>query len=216
MTYEAGGIGASVASMTNPLAAVAKGIWWVVLLRGILAVLFGIIALLAPAAALTGIVIVFGAYAVVDGVATISHALQLRRSGSGWGSLLFQGIVSVIAGLVALIFPALAGVIGGLFALWTIVIYAVMHGALGIASAAGLHDGRSRALGIVSAVLTLLFGILLGILTLITPGATVLSLIWIVGIYAILFGVMFIVAAFQLRRGLTGLVDQSIRPTPAA
>ena len=202
--------------MTNPLAAVAKGIWWVVLLRGILAVLFGIIALLAPAAALTGIVIVFGAYAIVDGVAAISHALQLRRSGSGWGSLLFQGIVSLIAGLVAVIFPALAGVIGGLFALWTIVIYAVMHGALGIASAAGLRDGRSRALGIVSAVLTLLFGILLGILTLITPGATVLSLIWIVGVYAILFGAMFIVAAFQLRRGLADLVSQNDRSAPTA
>jgi len=202
--------------MTNPLAAVAKGIWWVVLLRGLLAVLFGIIALLAPAAALTGIVIVFGAYAIVDGVAAISHAVQLRRSGSGWGSLLFQGIVSVLAGFVALIFPALTGVIGGLFALWTIVIYAVMHGALGIASAAGLRDGRSRALGIVSAVLTLLFGILLGILTLITPGATVLSLIWIVGVYAILFGVMFIVAALQLRRGLAGFVTQTGGSAPTA
>lgn len=202
--------------MTNPLASVAKGIWWVVLLRGLLAVLFGIIALLAPAAALTGIVIVFGAYAIVDGVVAISHAVQLRRSGSGWGSLLFQGIVSVLAGFVALVFPALTGVIGGLFALWTIVIYAVMHGALGIASAAGLRDGSSRALGIVSSVLTLLFGILLGILTLITPGATVLSLIWIVGVYAILFGVMFIVAALQLRRGLAGFVAQTGGSAPTA
>jgi uncharacterized membrane protein HdeD (DUF308 family) len=105
-------------------------------------------------------VIVFGAYAIVDGVAAIGHALQLRRLDSGWGSLLFQGIVS--------------------------------------------------------AVLTLLFGILLGILTLITPGATMLSLIWIVGVYAILFGAMFIVAAFQLRRGLAGLVSQNDRSAPTA
>ncbi|SKA99083.1 Uncharacterized membrane protein HdeD, DUF308 family [Agreia bicolorata] len=195
--------------MTNsPLAAVAKGIWWAVLLRGIFAVIFGIIALAAPGAALTGVVFVFGIYAIVDGVTAVIHAVQIRTPGSGWGWLLFQGAVSIIAGVVALIFPVLAGVIGGLFALWTIVIYAVMHGALGIGSAAGLADGRNRTIGIVSGVLTLAFGILLGILTLATPGATVLSLIWIVGIYAIVFGVMFIIAAIQLRRGVTTLLGQ--------
>jgi len=206
---------ATVSSMTNnPLAAVAKGIWWAVLLRGIFAVIFGIIALAAPGAALTGIVIVFGVYAIIDGVTAVVHALRIRTPGSGWGWLLFQGVVSIIAGFVALVFPALAGVIGGLFALWTIVIYAVMHGALGIGSAAGLSDGRSRTIGIVSGVLTLAFGILLGILTLVTPGATVLSLIWIVGIYAIIFGVMFIVAAIQLRRGATSLLGQPDASTP--
>jgi uncharacterized membrane protein HdeD (DUF308 family) len=188
--------------MTNsPLATVAKGIWWAVLLRGIFAVIFGIIALAAPGAALTGVVIVFGVYAIIDGVTAAVHAVQIRTPGSGWGWLLFQGIVSIVAGLVAIVFPALAGVIGGLFALWTIVIYAVMHGALGIRSAAGVSDGRTRTIGIVSGVLTLAFGILLGILTLVTPGATVLGLIWIVGVYAIVFGVMFIVIAVQLRRG---------------
>jgi uncharacterized membrane protein HdeD (DUF308 family) len=190
----------------NPLAAVAKGIWWVVLLRGVFAVIFGIIALAAPGAALTGVVIVFGIYAIVDGVTAVIHALQIRAPGSAWGWLLFQGVVSIVAGLVALVFPALAGVIGGLFALWTIVIYAVMHGAIGIRSAAGLRDGRNRTIGIISGVLTLAFGILLGILTLVTPGATVLSLIWIVGIYAIIFGIMFIVAAIQLRRGVKTLI----------
>ena len=69
----------------NPLATVAKGIWWAVLLRGIFAVIFGIIAIAAPGAALTGIVIVFAAYAIVDGVTTVAHALQMRVPGSGWG-----------------------------------------------------------------------------------------------------------------------------------
>lgn len=200
----------------NPLADVAKGIWWVVLLRGIFAVIFGIIALAAPGAALTGVVIVFGIYAIIDGVTAVIHALRIRTPGSGWGWLLFQGIVSIVAGFVALVFPALAGVIGGLFALWTIVIYAVMHGAIGIRSAAGLSEGRNRTIGIVAGVLTLVFGILLGILTLVTPGATVLSLIWIVGIYAIIFGIMFIVAAVQLRRGVTTLLGQQDTTTPVA
>jgi uncharacterized membrane protein HdeD (DUF308 family) len=198
---------------TNPLASVAKTIWWVVLLRGVLAVIFGIIALAAPGAALTGIVTVFGIYAIIDGVAAVVHALRIRTPGSGWGWLLVQGIVSVVAGFVALVFPGLVGIIGGVFALITIAIYAVMHGALGIRSAAGLKDGSSRTIGIVSAVLTLVFGILLAVLTFVTPGATVLSLIWLVGIYAIIFGVMFIVAAVQLRRGVgsRGRQDPSSR-----
>ena len=190
----------------NPLTTVAKGIWWAVLLRGIFAVIFGIIAIAAPGAALTGIVIVFAAYAIVDGVTAVAHALQMRVPGSGWGWLVFQGAVSIIAGLVALVVPALAGLVGGLFALWTIVIYAVVHGAIGLRSAAGLHHGRGRTIGIVSGVLTLVFGILLAIVTLVTPGATVLSLVWIVGVYAIIFGVMFIVVAVHLRRGAAGLV----------
>jgi uncharacterized membrane protein HdeD (DUF308 family) len=193
----------------NPLAAASRGIWWAVLLRGVLAVIFGIIALAAPGAALTGIVIVFGAYAIVDGVAAVVHAFQLRRAGTGWGWLAFQGVISIVAGLVAFAYPALTGLIGGIFAVWTIVIYAVMHGAIGIRSAAGLQDGRGRTIGIVSAVLTLVFGILLGIVTLVTPGATVLSLIWLVGIYAVIFGVMFIVVAVQLRRGAARLRESS-------
>jgi uncharacterized membrane protein HdeD (DUF308 family) len=201
---------------SNPVTVVAKAIWWVVLLRGILGVVFGIIALAAPGAALTGIVVVFGIYAIIDGAAAVLHALRIRTPGSGWGWLLFQGIISIVAGIIALVSPALVGVIGGVFALLTIAIYAVMHGALGIRSAAGLRDGRNRTLGIVSGVLTLLFGILLAFLTLVTPGATVLSLIWIVGIYAIIFGIMFVVAAVQLRRGARSVVGGQDPSRPVA
>lgn len=74
------------ATLPSPLASLAKGVWWLLLLRGILAVVFGVIALLAPAAALTGIAIVYGAYALVDGIAAVVHGVQLRstnRAGAG-------------------------------------------------------------------------------------------------------------------------------------
>jgi uncharacterized membrane protein HdeD (DUF308 family) len=205
--------------MTNPLssdpiAAVAKGIWWMILIRGIFAIVFGIIALIAPAAALTGIAIVFGAYAVVDGVIEIVHSLRTRGSDRRWGWLLFQGIVSVLAGLVALIFPGLVGVIGGLFALWTIVFYAVVHGAMSIATAAGA-DGRGRTWGIVSGILSIAFGVLLAILIFATPGATILSLIWVVGVYAIIFGAMLVVAAVQVRRAVSAGGSATTTPTAA-
>lgn len=191
------------AKLDESLASLAKGIWWWVLIRGILAVVFGVIALLAPGAALTGIAIVFGAYALVDGVMAIVHAIRVRNSLKAWGWLLVQGILSALAGLAALILPGLAGTVGGLVVLWTIVIYNVTHGFAGIRSAAGA-EGRAKTWGIVAGVLTILAGIVLGILTLVIPGATVLGLIWLVGIYAILFGIMLIVAAIQVRIAANG------------
>jgi uncharacterized membrane protein HdeD (DUF308 family) len=191
--------------MTLPLKSLARGIWWLVVVRGILAIIFGIIALIAPDAALTGIAIVFGAYALVDGIMAIVHAVRTRKAAARWGWLLVQGVISLAAGLTALIFPGIAALFGGLFVIWTIVFYSVMHGAAGIASAAGAETGRARTWGVAGGVLTLVFGVLLAILTFVTPGATILGLIWTVGIYAILFGVMLIIVGIQLRRGLVAL-----------
>jgi uncharacterized membrane protein HdeD (DUF308 family) len=197
-----------------PLASVAKGIWWMVLIRGILAIIFGIIALIAPGAALTGVAIVFGVYALIDGIAEIVHSTRTRKTDSKWGWLLFQGIVSVLAGLVALILPGLVGVIGGLFLLWTIVFYAIIHGVMGLASAAGASD-KGRTWGIISGILTILFGIVLAVLIFANPGATVLSLIWIVGIYAIVFGILLVVAAIRVRAAVSSATSAPSAPKTA-
>lgn len=188
------------AAVNDPLIQLAKGVWGWVLARGILAILFGVIALIAPGIALYSIAIVFGAYALVDGVTEIIHAVQTRNSNKRWGWMLLQGAISVLAGLVALIFPAIAGTFGGLVALWTIVIYAITHGASVIATASGAQAGRAKTVGIVAGILSLVFGIILAIMTLLTPGATLIGLVWTVGIYAIVFGVMLIMVAFQLRK----------------
>lgn len=189
---------ATAKELDDSLLSLAKGIWWWVLLRGIFAVLFGIIALFAPGNALIAIAIVFGAYALVDGIMAIIHAIRVRNSLKAWGWLLLQGVLSALAGLAALILPGIAGTFGGLVVLWTIVIYNVTHGFAGIRSAAGA-EGKARTWGIVAGVLTIIAGVVLGILTLVIPGATLLGLIWLVGIYAILFGIMLIVAAIQVR-----------------
>jgi uncharacterized membrane protein HdeD (DUF308 family) len=186
-------------TLTDPLAPLARGIWWWVLIRGILAVAFGVIALLAPGAALTAIAIVFGAYALVDGIMAAIQAVRVRNSLKAWGWLLTQGILSALAGLAALVLPGLVGAFGGLVVLWTIVIWNLMHGFAGIRSAAGAADGRAKTWGIVAGVLTLVFGIVLGVLILLTPGATLLGLIWAVGIYAVIFGVTLVVTAIQVR-----------------
>ncbi len=186
-------------TLTDPLAALARGIWLWVLVRGILAVAFGVIALIAPGVALTAVAIVFGAYALVDGIMAVSQAVRVRNSFKAWGWLLVQGILSALAGLVALVLPGLVGTFGGLVVLWTIVIWNLMHGFAGIRSAAGASDGRAKTWGIIAGVLTLVFGIVLGVLVLLTPGATLLGLIWAVGIYAVIFGVTLVVTAIQVR-----------------
>src|SRR5690554_2061524 len=187
-------------NLTGDLTRIAKGLWWLVLLRGILAIIFGILAVWAPFAALAGIVIVLGIYLLMAGIAEIVHAVRIRTTDRRWGWLLFQGIVSVLGGLAALFVPGLAGLVGGLFILWMIVVYAAIHGVSTLASAAGVGSGGARGWAIFSGIVSILLAIVLAIFTILTPGSTVLSLIWVVGIYAILFGIILIVAAIRARR----------------
>ncbi|HWM33490.1 MAG TPA: DUF308 domain-containing protein [Pseudolysinimonas sp.] len=188
-------------AVSSPLTSFAKGLWWLVLLRGVLAIVFGIIALLAPGAALTAVAIVYGAYALVDGLAAIVHALQSRGTNPRWGWMLGAGIVSVLAGLAALILPGLVGALGGLVVLWTIAIWAVVSGVMALRSAGG-SAGRARTWAIVAGVLSLLFGVVLAVAILVNPGATLLSLIWTAGVWAVIFGVLLVVTAFTVRRAV--------------
>jgi uncharacterized membrane protein HdeD (DUF308 family) len=188
--------------LSDRLESLAKGLWWVVLLRGVIAVLFGITAVIAPGAALTGIAVVYAVYALIDGGMTVAHAVRKRGTDRRWGWLLLEGILSLAAGILIIVFPGAAGVLGGLFVLWAVVSLSLVHGVLGIASAAGAaNDDRGKGWGVASAVLSLLFAVVLAVLLWTNPGATVLSLIWVVGMYAIVFGVMLLITAVQLRRG---------------
>lgn len=187
-------------ALPTELTSLAKSLWWFVLLRGILAIIFGIIALIAPSAALTGITFIFGAYVLIDGIAEIALATRIRKTDSGWGWVLFQGIVAVLAGLAALIIPAAVGTISGILVLWIVAIFALIHGVVGLVTASGVPAGPVKTWGIVGAAVTLLFAVVLGILLIVTPSATVLGFIWVVGLYALVFGVLLVVASLLLRR----------------
>lgn len=181
------------------LASLAKGLWWLVLIRGILAIVFGVIALIAPSIALTAIAIVYGAYAVVDGIASIMHGVQVRTTNTQWGWLVAGGVVSVLAGLVALVVPGLVGAFGGLVVLWTLVIWSVVSGVMGLRSAAGADSGRARTWGIVAGILSLVFGVVLAIAIVLSPGATLISLVWTIGVWAIIFGLTLVITAILVR-----------------
>ena len=182
----------SSADLGRTAAAAAKALWWLVLIRGVLAVIFGLYAMSAPASALLALVFVYGFYAIMDGVAALVVGVRHRRS-SHWGWHVVQGLVSLVAGLIALVWPgptvlALVLIIG----LWSVV-----RGGAEVVEAFSARRAGSSSWGwlLAGGVVGILFGIVL----IAFPGAGALALLWIIGWFALVLGVVYIVGAFRLR-----------------
>jgi uncharacterized membrane protein HdeD (DUF308 family) len=179
-------------SMINASVQTARRHWWTLLLRGILSILFGIIALAAPGIALLAFIYVFAAYAILDGITAIAVSFQQRGTLRTWWVLLLEGIVGVLFGILAFAWPGETALI----LLYLVALWALVTGIMEIGSAfvmpgsAGLRWGLGLA-GVVS----LLFGLVL----IVHPGAGLLAVLWLVGIYAVVFGVLLIISAFRVR-----------------
>jgi uncharacterized membrane protein HdeD (DUF308 family) len=185
--------------------------WWTLVVRGVAAILFGIVALVRPGAALLSIVLVFGIYAVVDGAFNLVAAVQRGRAGLQWGWTLFQGIVSVIAGVLAFVWPnitavALLAIIAG---------WALVTGVAEIAAAIELrHLIKNEWMLIASGILS----IALGVLLIVSPAIGALSVMWMIGGYAIVFGGLMIGLGIRLngwRRSGKAMMPRGGAPTPA-
>ena len=184
------------------IAAAGKGLWWLVLIRGIVAVLFGVLALLFPGAALVGLTIAFAVYAIVDGAVTIGQAIRVRRTSKRWGWLLVQGILTLLAGIAAAVFPILAGTLGALVLLWVIVFWSLIGGIAGLPAARAMSgDSGRKVWAYIASILSIVFGVALLIMVIVAPFTAVLSLIWVVGAYAIVFGGLLIGLAISARSG---------------
>jgi uncharacterized membrane protein HdeD (DUF308 family) len=165
--------------------------WWAFVIRGVLAIVFGLIALFLPGVTMLSLVLVFAAYAVADGVFAIVSAVRAAKQGERWGLFAFQGIVGIIAGVVAVMMPGLTVVVFvALIAAW-----AVIGGAFMLAAAFRLDADHGRWWLAFGAVASLAYGVLLLIAPMI--GAVVLT--WWIGAYAIVFGVSLLAVAFRLR-----------------
>ena len=169
------------------------------LIRGIVAVLLGILLLLAPGlgAATVGVFIVvcIGVWLIIDGFATSALAFRERKAGApGWGWTLAGGIAAILAGVLALIFPLSIAAFGGLMILWFMAIGLFVRGALEIGSR------RLGGWGIALGILNILFGILFVFVIIMNPAVALVSLVWVAAIYGIVFGIAAIVLAFQVRK----------------
>ena len=172
------------------LQALAKK-WWLLLLRGILAVLFGILAFTWPGLTLLTLVILYGAYAAIDGIVALAAAFGGGQGASRWW-LAIVGIVGIAAGLTAFYWPGITAlVLITLIGAWTLA-----HGIMEIIGAIKLrHEIDNEWLLIFSGLLSVLFGIFV----LAQPGAGALALVWLIAAYAVAFGILMIALSLRLK-----------------
>jgi uncharacterized membrane protein HdeD (DUF308 family) len=166
--------------------------WWALVLEGIAAVAFGLLALSRPGITLGALIVLFAAYAFADGIFAIAAAINRTDLSGHWGAKLLRGILSIIAGIVAMTYPGMTA----LALLFLIAGWAVVTGIVEISAAIRLRKVISGEwLLITGGVLSILFGLALAGY----PGAGILTVVWLIGAYAIIFGALQIGLGFQLR-----------------
>ncbi|HLV67124.1 MAG TPA: HdeD family acid-resistance protein [Polyangiaceae bacterium] len=174
-----------------PSAGVLAQRWWVPIVRGVVAILFGLALLVVPKLGLLTLAILWGAYAFVDGVLSIVHAARGARAGRRWGWLLFEGIVSVLAGIIAFLWP-------GITVLAFLIVIAVRALIGGVAEIVAAITLRRQISGEWFLALTGVLSIVFGVLLLVYPLPGILALAWLIAIYALLFGVLLISLGLRL------------------
>src|SRR5262247_1996866 len=188
--------------MTAPLSgrpmlhALAKS-WWLLLLRGIAAIIFGILAFVWPGLTLVTLVLLYGAFALVDGVISLIAAFTgIAKPVPSWW-LVVVGLLGIAAGIVTFAWPGITAILLVLF----IGAWALVHGIFEIIGAIQLRkEIENEWMLILGGLLSVLFG---GII-LIAPGAGALALVWVIAAYAILFGLLTIALSWRLRQHANG------------
>ncbi|MBO0862384.1 MAG: HdeD family acid-resistance protein [Chloracidobacterium sp.] len=166
--------------------------WWAMALRGLVAVLFGIAAFMLPGVILWALVALFGAYAIVDGIFTVIESYRRDVRGERWLALLIEGLIGIAIGVLTFIWPRLTAM--GL--LFLIAFWAIVTGALEVITAIRLRNEiRGEWMMALIGVLSMAFGFLLVAF----PSAGALSVVWLIGAYALAVGVLMIALAFKLR-----------------
>jgi uncharacterized membrane protein HdeD (DUF308 family) len=173
------------------LAIVARN-WWALALRGVLALLLAVVAFLLPGLTLASLILLLAAYFIIDGVLALISGWRAARRDGRWWPFLLEGVLDLIAGAIALLWPAatlLALVV--LLAAWSILTGAVM-----LYGAFGGYRGEGRWLLALNGAIS----VLLGVAIIVFPEAGALTIAWLIGLYALLFGAGMLVLAFRLRR----------------
>jgi len=163
--------------------------WWLLAIRGIAAILFGLAAFVWPGLTLELLVLLFAIYVLVDGI--LSVASFLRRPAQPL-SMLAGGVVSIAAGVIAILFPGLAA----LSVVILVAAWAILVGIAEIALTFRLHERLTvELLWVLAGIVSIIFGIVL----IVFPAAGTLALIWFIGAYALFVGVLLVILGFSLR-----------------
>jgi uncharacterized membrane protein HdeD (DUF308 family) len=173
--------------------------WWVLALRGVLAIIFGILAFVWPELTLLTLIYLFGAYALVDGIFAVIAGIRSYGRNERWWALLLEGVLGIVVGVLTFVWP----ITTGLVLLYFIAAWAIVTGILEIVAAIQM---RRAITGEWLMILSGIASIALGVLLVLFPGAGALGLTWLIGAYAVVFGILFIILAFRLR-GMRGEVE---------
>ena len=180
-------------SLPTDLAGALARNWWLLLLRGVVALIFALLTWMQPATSIAAMVLVFGIYVLADGVLGIWAAISGRQQNRHWWVLLLWGLASVVVGVLTFIMPGVTGLV----LLMYIAAWAIITGVLQIVAAIRLRkEIRGEWLMVVSGLLSIIFGGLL----VAQPGAGALAVAWIIAAYAFIFGVLLVLLAFKVRR----------------
>jgi len=166
--------------------------WWTLVLRGIVAIIFGILTFIWPAITIAVLVLLFGAYALVDGVFNLIGVFHRSSPNERWWALLLEGLVGIAAGLVTFFWPAITA----LALVYVIAAWALLTGIFELAAAFRLRQELPGELllifgGILSIILAIVFAAV--------PVLGALSIAFAIGIYAVIFGVLMLSLGFRLR-----------------
>ncbi len=174
---------------------ISRTYWWLLLIRGIVAVLFGILAIIAPLAAALFFIFLFGAYVLLDGILSIVVSLQERNTYSRWWVLLISGIAAILLGIFAFFQPGVTAI--ALF--WVVALWLIISGIFELIAAFWL-----RALGIewLLAIAGIL-SILVGIVFFVHPVGSILAIVWLIGVFALVRGVILLIRAIRFRSLIT-------------
>jgi len=167
--------------------------WWLVLLRGLAAIVFGILAWAWPGVTLITLVLFWGAYALVDGVAALVGGWQTKDSGKPMWQIVLVGIVGIAAGIFTFVQPGVTAVA----LLILIAAWAIVNGVFEIAAAIRLRkEIENEWLLILSGVLSIAFGIFM----IVNPGAGAMAVLWLIGVFAIAYGALLVMLSFKLKK----------------
>jgi uncharacterized membrane protein HdeD (DUF308 family) len=166
--------------------------WWSLVVRGLVALILGMVAFVWPGITLAALVILFGAYALIDGVVSFAGAWKASRAHERWGVLVLEGMAGIVASAVAILWPGITA-----FALVIVIAaWALLTGAFEIAAAIRLRKViAGEWLLALSGVASIIFGFLM----IAFPLAGALAIAYMVGIYALVFGVLLMALGFRLR-----------------
>ena len=177
----------------NRLAAILRRTWWMLLLRGLAAIAFGVLTWVVPGASLAALVLLFGAYVMADGVLGVWSAVAGRKEHEHWWVMLIAGLLGIAVGLLTFLAPGVTALV----LLFYIAIWAIASGVLQIVIAIRLRkEIRGEWMLILGGFASVVFGVLL----VAQPGAGALAVLWLIAAYAVFFGVLLVMLSLKVRK----------------